>query len=128
MSLFKEQEKTARVYFPVDSMVTKITKFTGFAFEIQINIIRMGFDGVMIADINMPEFRANVAGANAGRIKKGCLIEIVSTNEVFQVENTPRLSALFKSYKLDLKKYEGVPIILEQTPVELDEGGFLLFD
>lgn len=127
MSLFKDKELAATIYLPADDNTTKITKWSSYGVDIKINILRMGFSEGIIEGVNMPEYRANLRGINYDQAARGALIKITSTNEIYQIENEPRPNVLFGGVKVDLKKYKGIPNILDLVPIELNQGGYLLY-
>lgn len=103
MSLFTEQEVTARYYAYTDSLVTKITSInfgTASYTSFLINIIRIGDADALIEGDVLGEYRANVTFSGAHR---GGLVWISAT-EIYQIVKEPRYNKLFRKYKLNLKR------------------------
>lgn len=109
MSLFPQNEVVAKYIGPTDSSLTKITTYNKAAdgLALSIYIIRLNALDSMVEGQSTNTLRANVTGTNAGNIKQGGRI-ITVTNDIYEVENDPRYSIQFDSYRVFLKEVEDV--------------------
>lgn len=107
MSLFNDFEVTASLFLPSDSDSAKKTiwNYSVVNFTISINIIQLSPEERVIFQEEMADFKANVDGANASNLVKGCRIGVGSV--LYEVTNEPLARKLFPgTYTVRLRRLD----------------------
>jgi len=101
MSLFRQFEKSADFYKPVDSNLTKKSNYpTTKTFSADMFIIRTTPDTVILMGADIGDFVANIRAdqARVSEIGKGW--KVVCDNKTYFVKNNPKFILQFNKYKL----------------------------
>jgi hypothetical protein len=101
MSLFRNFEKSADFYKPVDSLATKKSSYPATkTFSADMFVIRTTPDTVILMGADIGDFVANIRADQdrVDEIKKGW--KVVCESKTYFVKNDPKFINQFNKYKL----------------------------